>query len=60
MREWMQNGCCLAWLIDADEEKVYLYRPEQEMEIVSGFDRSLSGEAILPVFTLDLAILRVQ
>ncbi len=59
MREWMQNGCRLAWLIDADEEKVYLYRPEQEMEIVSGFNRNLSEEAVLPGFTLDLTILRV-
>ena len=58
MREWMDNGCRLAWLIDADEEKVYLYRTGKEPEVMSGFDKKLSGEDVLPGFAFDLTILR--
>lgn len=60
MKEWMENGCRLGWLIDADEEVVYVYHNNQETTH-HGFDTPLSGEPVLPVpgFTLILSELRV-
>ncbi len=55
MREWMGNGCKLAWLIDHLEEKAYIYRPSTEVEIVDNFNRVLLGEDILPGFQLQLS-----
>lgn len=56
MEEGMANGCRRAWLIEADGEKVYVYRPNSEMEIVS-FDRTLDGGDVLPGFAFDLKTL---
>lgn len=58
MKEWMENGCRLGWLIDADEEIVYVYHNNQETAH-QGFDNPLSGEPVLPGFTLILSELRV-
>lgn len=52
---WLANGVRLGWLIDPYEEKVYIYRPGREVEIVKGFDgKMLSGEDVLPGFELAL------
>lgn len=52
---WMANGVRLAWLIDPYEEKVYVYRQGQIMEVISGFlENKLSGEDVLPGFELVL------
>lgn len=56
MEEWITNGCRLAWLIDADGKKAYVFRPESDVEIVS-FDRTLDGGDVLPGFTFDLMTL---
>jgi Uma2 family endonuclease len=58
MNEWMENGCRLGWLIDADEEVVYVYHNQTEA-IHKGFDTPLSAEPVLPGFTLVLSELRV-
>ncbi len=58
MKEWMDNGCRLGWLIDADEETIYVYYNSQET-VHNGFDNPLSGEPVLPGFTLILSELRV-
>lgn len=58
MQEWMDNGCSLAWLIDADAEKAYIYRPGKTPEEIKGFNRKLSGEAVLKGFELDLSLLK--
>jgi Uma2 family endonuclease len=59
MAEWMANGARLAWLIDPVEEKVFIYRPEQEVEPVADFSAVLSGEDVLPGFAFDLKLLRL-
>lgn len=59
MTEWITNGCRLAWLIDADEETVYIYRPGKPEEIFKDFNRTLSGDPELPGFNLILSELRV-
>ena len=58
MNEWMENGCRVGWLIDADEEVVYVYHNQTET-IHNGFDTPLSAEPVLPGFTLVLSELRV-
>lgn len=56
---WLANGVRLAWLIDPYEEKVHIYRPGREAEIVSGFvGKILSGEEVLPGFELPLEAMR--
>jgi Uma2 family endonuclease len=54
---WLANGVRLAWLIDPYEEKAYIYRENTvEPEIQEGFeDKTLSGEAVMPGFSLPLA-----
>ncbi len=54
MVEWLDNGCLLAWLIDLDEKKIYIYRNNKPLEVLVGLDHILSGEDVLPEFTLDL------
>ena len=58
MKEWMENGCRLGWLIDADEEIVYVYYNGQEITH-NGFDNPLSAEPVLTGFSLILSELRV-
>ena len=52
---WMANGCRLAWLIDPKTETTYIFRANGEIQIVNGFDKSLSGEDVLVSFSLQLA-----
>ncbi|MCU0340289.1 MAG: Uma2 family endonuclease [Spirosomaceae bacterium] len=56
--EWIANGCRLAWLIDPQNETVYIYRGNGEVQIVKGFDKTLTGEDVLVDFELPLAKLR--
>lgn len=57
MQEWLQNGCRLAWLLDAAQQQTYVYRLDAQPEAVSGFDRTLSGEQVLPGFALNFRLL---
>ena len=58
MKEWMENGCRLSWLIDINAQKVYVYRDAQQPEVVPSFEEMLSGKEVLKGFTLDLKILK--
>ncbi|MGK7888533.1 MAG: Uma2 family endonuclease [Leptolyngbyaceae cyanobacterium] len=53
MREYMDNGAQLGWLIDPQNKRVEIYRVGQDVEVL---DRpsTLSGKAVLPGFTLSL------
>jgi Uma2 family endonuclease len=53
MDEWMHNGCSLAWLVNPIKKETIIYRKKKQYEIVS-FDQELSGEDVLPGFTLNL------
>ena len=59
MKEWINNGCRLGWLIDPFNETVTIYSPAREPEVVKGFDQSVSGGEVLPGFELDLKELKV-
>ena len=58
--EWIASGCQLAWLIDLDEECVYIFRQNGETAVVQGFNQKISGENILPGFELDLNELKTN
>ena len=53
MRQWIDNGATLGWLIDADRRTVYVYRPAREPEELVNIDR-LPGEGIVEGFRLEL------
>ncbi len=56
--EWIANGCLLAWLVFPAQETVYVYRQNGEIQLVTGFDKILSGEDVLLGFELDLSKLK--
>ena len=51
---WIANGCRLAWLIDPKTQQTHIFRANGEIQIVAGFDKTLSGEDVLEGFTLEL------
>ena len=53
MREYIENGAQLGWLLDRQNQRVEVYRPEKEAEILEA-PKTISAEDILPEFTLDL------
>jgi Uma2 family endonuclease len=53
MREWIDNGAQLAWLIDPETRTVEIYRPNCEPEVVAD-PESLKGEGPVEGFALDL------
>ncbi len=54
MKEYLDNGAKLGWLIDPRRQLVEIYRPNQQVEILR-LPKMVSGEDILPGFSLDLA-----
>ncbi|MDZ4875896.1 MAG: hypothetical protein CLLPBCKN_005316 [Chroococcidiopsis cubana SAG 39.79] len=53
MREYIENGVRLGWLIDPKQQYVEIYRQGREVEALLS-PTTLSGEDILPAFVLDL------
>jgi len=53
LREYLENGTRLGWLIDPGERRVEIYRPEAEAEILEE-PASVSGDPELPGFVLEL------
>jgi Uma2 family endonuclease len=60
MSLWIKNGSKLGWLIDPDEERVWIYEAQKEVQEISGFDNTLSGGEILKDFSFDLKDLRLD
>jgi len=54
MSKYMANGARLGWLLDTVRQRVEIYRPGQQVEIMES-PNSLSGEEVLPDFRLDLS-----
>jgi Uma2 family endonuclease len=53
MEEYRRVGVRLGWLINPQQQQVEIYRLGREVEILQS-PASLSGEDVLPGFTLDL------
>jgi Uma2 family endonuclease len=60
MKSWIANGSKLAWLIDPEEEKAWVYRADGSVDEISTFEKPLSGENILSGFSFDLKTLRLE
>jgi Uma2 family endonuclease len=54
LEEYLENGAQLGWLINRKQRQIEIYRPQQQPEILTNPD-TVSGEDILPEFTLDLS-----
>jgi len=52
---WIANGCRLAWLIDPKSQTTHIFRANGEIQLIDGFNGTLSGETVLPGFVLDLS-----
>ncbi|MBA2340842.1 MAG: Uma2 family endonuclease [Pyrinomonadaceae bacterium] len=52
MKEYIANGAQLGWLIDPAERKIYIYRPNAEVEALDD-PQSVSGEPLLKGFVLN-------
>ncbi len=53
MQEWMENGCLLAWLVNPDDETIWVYR-KNEKPFVQSFEQTLYGYDVLKGFELNL------
>jgi len=53
--EYQANGVRLGWLINPQQEQVWIYRADGTISKVDSFAEPLSGEDVLPGFTLNLA-----
>jgi Uma2 family endonuclease len=54
---WIANGVKLAWLIDVDADRLWIYRADRSVELVTPLDRIVTGEDVLPGFEFDLKLL---
>lgn len=54
MQEYLDNGLRLGWLINPQNQEVEVYRSGHAVEGVK-LPANLSGEEVLPDFTLELA-----
>ena len=53
MKEYLENGMKLGWLINRKNQQVEIYRTSKEVEILD-LPETLSGEDVLPGFILDM------
>ncbi len=53
MREYIESGTSLGFLIDPRNKRVYIYRPDAEVEILEE-PASVSADPVLPGFVLEL------
>jgi len=55
LREYTENGVRLGWLINPLEKQVEIYHPGKATEVLDN-PQQVSGEEVLPEFTLDLSL----
>ncbi|MEL4894475.1 Uma2 family endonuclease [Crocosphaera sp. Alani8] len=56
MKEYLETGTMLGWLINPKAKQVEIYRQGKEVEILDN-PTTLSGEDVLPDFVLDLELI---
>lgn len=59
MENYIANGAQLGWLVVLEEETVHIYRPEQPVRQHTNFSNPLSGDPVLPGFSLDFTRLKL-
>ena len=55
----MDNGCKLAWLINPKNRETIVYRQDRT-KATFGFDYLMSGEGVLPGFTIQLSDIFIE
>ncbi|MBL7814263.1 MAG: Uma2 family endonuclease [Saprospiraceae bacterium] len=55
MQEYLNNGAHLGWLIDLENETIYIFQENKATETILGFKEPLSGGEILKGFQLTLS-----
>lgn len=53
MREYLENGARLGWLLDPGERKIHISQPEEDVRILEN-PQKVSGDPVLQGFVLDL------
>ncbi|MEB3831608.1 Uma2 family endonuclease, partial [Phormidium sp. CCY1219] len=53
MKEYIENGTVLGWLINRQNRQVEIYRPGVEVEVLDN-PATVSGDPLLPGFILQL------
>ncbi len=53
IQEYLDNGAQLAWLIDPEQRRVYVYRPQEPVQELDK-PETVSGDPLLSGFELDL------
>jgi len=53
MDEYIENGARLGWLLDSKNKRVFIYRPNEEIEVLK-HPETISGAPVLEGFELDL------
>lgn len=56
-KAWIANGVQLAWLVDVDNDRLWVYRADHSVELVTPLSHEITGEDVLPGFTFDLSLL---
>ncbi len=56
MQEYISNGARLGWLIDLDNETVYVFQENKAVEAIQGFQEPLLGGDILRGLVLSLKL----
>lgn len=56
MREYIDNGVRLGWLINRKSRQVEIYRQDQEVEVLES-PVTLSGEDVLQRFILNFEVI---
>ena len=59
MKEYIENGTRLGWMIDRFDRKVYIFRKDGSVS-TEDFNAALSGEDVLPGLIVDLGTLLKQ
>jgi Uma2 family endonuclease len=53
MVEYIENGTSLAWMLDQLRKRVYIYRADQQPEVLED-PKTVAGDPLLPGFVLNL------
>jgi len=53
MAEYIENGTSMAWMLDPLRKRVYVYRPDQQPELLDN-PETVAGDPLLPGFVLNL------
>ena len=53
LKEYIENGAALGWLIDPIARRVYIYRPDRPVETLDD-PKEIAGDPVLPGFRLRL------